>query len=134
GLIALVLVVTRSSGTIRRQYDEITRQNRALAKSNRELARVRAEAESERDQAREVTEFLVSSFRRPDPDQDGRAVTVAAVLGSAVKNLETGKLAPATRATILGAVGATYRGLGLVKEAVGIWERALGIRLQVLGP
>lgn len=37
-----------------------------VSASNRRLAAARAEAENERDQAKEVTEFLVSSFRKPD--------------------------------------------------------------------
>ena len=92
-----------------------------VSASNLRLAAARAEAERERDQAKEVTEFLVSSFRKPDPAQDGRKVTVAEVLAGAVKDLEgRPKVAPATRATILSAVGRTYRGLGLVSEALGV--------------
>jgi serine/threonine protein kinase len=115
-LAGLVVIVAGSNQTIRRKNDEITRQNRELEQSNRALALARAEAVEQRDGAREVTEFLVSSFRKPDPVEDGRAVTVAEVLGSAVKELERRPTMPAaTRATILSALGQTYFGLGLFK-------------------
>src|SRR5262249_6352976 len=131
-LAVLVTVVAASNRTIRRQNVEIVRQYGELERSNRDLALARAEAEAERDQAREVTEFLVSSFRRPDPEQDGAKVTVAEVLGRAVKELEGRKIAPATQVTILEAVGTTYHGLGLVAESVDAWERTLATRRRVL--
>ncbi len=119
--------------TILRNNDQITRQNRELAESNQNLKQARAEAEKERDQAKEVTEFLVSSFRKPDPAAEGEKVTVAQVLGRAVQELEGRKITPATRATILSAVGETYRGLGLVSETVGLFEKVLEIRRRELG-
>src|SRR5205823_1783023 len=98
--------------TILRNNEQITRQNQKLAKSNRNLKQAQAEAEKERDQAKEVTEFLVSSFRKPDPTEDGKDVKVAEVLARAVKELERRtKMAPVTKATILNAVGETYSGL-----------------------
>jgi tetratricopeptide (TPR) repeat protein len=120
--------------TIRQNNDQITEQNQELEKSNQALVLARGDAEKERDQAKEVTEFLVSSFRKPDPAQDGKTVTVAEVLGRAVQDLEgRAKLAPGARAALLGAVGETYRGLGLVPEAVGIFEKAASARRQELG-
>jgi serine/threonine-protein kinase len=120
--------------TIVEKNDQITRQNQELAESNQSLKQARAEAEKERDQAKEVTEFLVSSFRKPDPAQDGRKVTVAEVLSRAVQELEgRAKMAKATKATILNAVGETYRGLGLVPETVKVWDQAFAIRRQEFG-
>jgi serine/threonine protein kinase len=120
--------------TIFENNEQITRQNRELGESNTNLKQARAEAEKERDQAKEVTEFLVSSFRKPDPAQEGRTVTVAEVLGPAVKELEgREKMATATKATILNAVGETYYSLGLVPESMKVWDQALAIRRQELG-
>jgi tetratricopeptide (TPR) repeat protein len=115
--------------TIRQKNAEITRQNQELEKTNKRLLDARTEAEQQRDQAREVTDFLVTSFRKPDPAEDGRVVTVAAVLSPAVTELEARtKMAPATRATILSAVGETYYHLGLLPESLRTYEQALSIR------
>jgi serine/threonine protein kinase/tetratricopeptide (TPR) repeat protein len=115
--------------TIRQKNAEITRQNRELEKTNKRLLDARTEAEQERDKAQEATEFLVSSFRKPDPAQDGRTVTVAAVLGPAVIELEgRTRMAPATRATILSAVCRTFRGLGLFSEHVEVAKKVLAMR------
>jgi serine/threonine protein kinase/lipopolysaccharide biosynthesis regulator YciM len=120
--------------TILQNNEQITRQNQELAESNANLKQARAEAEKERDQAQEVTEFLVSSFRKPDPAQDGKDVKVAEVLGRAAKELEgRAKMALATKATILDAVGQTYRGLGLVPETVEAREKTFALRRQDLG-
>jgi Tetratricopeptide repeat len=81
-----------------------------------------------------VTAFLVSSFRKPGPAQDGSKVTVAEVLGRTVRELEgRAKMAPAIRAAILNAVGETYYGLGLVPETVIALEKTLALRRQELG-
>ena len=120
--------------TIHQNYDQIRRQYQELGESNRNLAQARAEAEKERDQAKEVTKFLVSSFRKPDPEQDGKEVKMAEVLGRAVKELEgRAKVAPTTRATIFSAVGETYSGLGLVPETVVLCDKASSIFLRELG-
>ncbi len=120
--------------TILQNSDQITRQNQALEESNQNLKQARAEAEKERDQAMEVTAFLVSSFRKPDPAQDGRKVTVAEVLGRTVTELEErAKMAPRTRAIMLNAVGETYYGLGLVPETVIAFEKSFALRRQELG-
>jgi serine/threonine protein kinase/Tfp pilus assembly protein PilF len=133
-LVLLVLVVTSSNRIIRQKNVEILGQNQQLAQSNRALAAARTEAEQQRDQAQEVTAFLISSFRKPDPAQDGRTVTVAEVLSRAVTEREARpKMAAATRATIFLAVGQTFRGLGLIAETVAVVEKALAIRRQELG-
>ncbi len=92
------------------------------------------EVEHERDQQKAVTDFLVTSFRKADPEQDGRKVTVAEALDEAVKELDKSKIDLITQATILTAVGETYRGLGLVRKALPVFENALGNRQKALGP
>ncbi len=126
--------LSTANTTIRDNSAQIARQNRQLEQSNSDLALSRAEAERERDQAKEVTDFLVSSFRKPDPAQDGEKVTIAEVLGRAVTDLEgREKLAPLTRAAILSAVGQAYNGLGLVKETPRVFDNVFTIRQQLLG-
>jgi serine/threonine protein kinase len=120
--------------TILQNNDQITRQNQELAESNANLKQARAEVEKERDQAKEVTEFLVSSFRKPDPAQDGKDVKVAEVLGRAVQELEgRANMAPATKAAILSAVGNTYYGLGLYDAAARTLIQAIAVRVTALG-
>ena len=109
-------------------------QNAELEATNASLEVAKAEADRERDQAEAVTEFLVTSFRKSDPEQSGREVTIAEVLGRAVEELDAEQaMNPLTRAEILNAIGQTYGGLGLVTEAVGVTEAALAIRLRELG-
>jgi eukaryotic-like serine/threonine-protein kinase len=111
----------------------LTGMNRRLARTNADLVAARAAAEKQRDQAKEVTRFLVSSFRKPDPEQDGKDVKLAEVLGRAVKDLRTRNVAPAARATILGAVAETHLSLGLLSEAVDNFAEALAIAKAYLG-
>jgi tetratricopeptide (TPR) repeat protein/tRNA A-37 threonylcarbamoyl transferase component Bud32 len=140
-LVAIMLVISASNRRlaaanvlINAKNDEITRQNTELERKTLDLAAARGEAEKERDQAKEVTEFLVSSFRKPDPTLDGGKVTVAEVLGQAVKDLESReKMAAATRANIYAAVAETYFGLGLYQEMVPISEKAVQIYKTALG-
>ena len=116
GIIALAAVVT------------------VVSTANRNLLQARALAERERDQAAEVTNFLVSSFRKADPAQDGRNVTAAEILTRAVTDLERrSTMVPTARASLLSAVGLTYRGLGLISENLDVSGKALAIRRQAIG-
>ena len=138
---ALATVITAANrtladanGKIGDRNRRITAQNGQLARTNRDLDESRAEAVRERDQSEAVTDFLVESFRSPDPERDGRTVTIAEVLARAVEELnDRDEIAPTTRASILDAVGGAYRGLGLVTEAVDVLEVPRDIRLQELG-
>ncbi len=140
-LMAITVVVSTWNGrlsnanrTIHRNSEVIAARNQELEQSRQELARARGEAMQERDQAREVTAFLVSTFRKPDPEMDGRDVKVAQVLKDAAKVLDgRTSIAPLTRAAILSAIGETYSGLGLASEAAEMFERALSLRQQMLG-
>ena len=98
-LVTLLTVVSCSNWTIRQKNAEIVRQFRQLEASNEKLLGARAEAEAEGDQAKEVTEFLVSSFRKPDPADEGEKVTVAQVLGRAIGSSKaaTSRRPPAPR-------------------------------------
>jgi eukaryotic-like serine/threonine-protein kinase len=141
GLTAITVVVSSSNRrladanrTVRGNLERIAEQNRELERSGREVTQARSAAVQERDQAREVTAFLVSTFRKPDPDMDGRDVKVAQVLKDAAKSLEgKSSMAPLTRAAILAAIGETYGGLGLSSDAAEVFERVHSIRRQALG-
>jgi serine/threonine protein kinase/tetratricopeptide (TPR) repeat protein len=140
-LLAIILVIATSNRrlgdanrTIRTNSLQIDAQNRELERRNQDLAKARGDAEQERDQAKEVTAFLVSTFRKPDPEMDGRDVKLADVLKGAVKELEgRPRMAPATRAAIFAAIGETYGGLGLPSESVEVFDKAVAVRRQVHG-
>jgi len=133
-LAALAVVITSTNRRLDLANTKLARANTDLEQANTDLALARAEAERERDQAEAVTEFLVSSFRSPDPTLDGREITIAEVLDRAVEELKRREdLAPATEATILEAIGETYRGLGLPSRAIEAHEAAERLRLKAQG-
>ena len=73
-----------------------------------------------------ISEFLTSAFQSPDPARDGRTITVAEMLDTAAKKLET-DLAdqPARRAALQATIGFTYYALGLSREAIPLQEKVL---------
>jgi tetratricopeptide (TPR) repeat protein/tRNA A-37 threonylcarbamoyl transferase component Bud32 len=81
-----------------------------------------------RDQADAALAFLVNAFRAPDPSRDGRDVTVAETLTTAVEALreprQGGIEDPSIRSSILAAVGTTLKNLGMPREAVELLEEA----------
>ena len=65
-----------------------------------------------------VTNFLVDIFRSPDPERDGRTITVAEMLDKAKTQVETEfKEDKVLQAKLLGAIGETYVALGLGEQA-----------------
>ncbi len=92
------------------------------------------QAEAARKQAETVTNYLVDIFRSPDPEKDGRTVTVVEVLDRAKKALET-KLSDdvTVNARLLAALGKTYRGLGLYEESLTQVEQCHKILRDALG-
>jgi serine/threonine protein kinase len=112
--------------------------SRALAEAKQAQARTDAalkESEESRSQAEAVSRFLVESFRKPDPAQDGRTLRVVEVLDQAVSKLE-GQFAgsPRIEGELLQALGRTYHGLGLYDKAVQAHARAVSVRRSALGP
>ncbi len=71
-----------------------------------------------------VTQFLTTVFESPDPVRDGRTITVAEILDTAAKKLETDLATqPARRAELQLALGNTYSALGLNREAILLKEK-----------
>ena len=88
-----------------------------------------------RKQAEKVTDFLVEIFRSPDPERDGRTITVAETLGQAKMRVETEfPEDPPLQAKLLGAIGKTYSGLGLVQEALELTQKSYAMLRDALGP
>jgi len=106
----------------------------AEQQAREEESRLRVIAEEERKSAEAVSKYLVGIFRTPDPSISGRNVTLAAILDRSVKDMgRLSKNRPETKALLLNAVGVSYVGLGLYKEAVPVHEQALALRLKHLG-
>lgn len=81
------------------------------------------EAEASRDEARAISNFLVSAFRSPDPERDGRGITVVEILDQAVQSLaEDGQMDVDRRASLERALGETFEALGEFPEAIRLKE------------
>ena len=113
----------------KRQLAEAESVARAEAESKRQ------EADAARSEAERTLDFLVQAFRSPDPERDGRQITVAEVLDRAVTEIpETLKENPLQQATLLYSIGETYLGLGIYEGLLTLAQQAHDIRLRELGP
>ncbi len=92
--------------------------NDRLKRSHDETLEALAQSEESRKQAEAVSTFLVETFRRPDPSQDGRELKVVDVLDRASDQLDQAFAgSKATQGSLLDALGRTYLGLGLNDRA-----------------
>ncbi|MBM3450720.1 MAG: serine/threonine protein kinase [Armatimonadetes bacterium] len=91
--------------------------------------RDRAQAQARR--AQQISDFMVGVFRSADPEEQGRNVTVAAALDSAVERAES-TLAnqPDELATIRATIGSVYLQLGQIEKSVALLERAIALRRE----
>jgi eukaryotic-like serine/threonine-protein kinase len=114
--------------------------NEAEARRAESRQRIRAiqkaeEAQEQRSRAEKALRFLVDAFRKPDPAADGRSLKVVDLLDRAVKDLDNAlDDQAAMRATLYNAIGETFAGLGMPREAFAAFQRALDIRLRQMGP
>ncbi len=124
-------LAVRASSAERSAEERLTLVRAAGERTHKALA----ESEEQRKRAEAVGDFLVETFRSPDPDLDGREVKVAEVLDRAAAGLG-GKFAdaPALRGAMLDALGRTYLGLGLPDKALPALEQARAAREKALGP
>ncbi len=82
-----------------------------------------------------ITKFLIGVFRSPDPARDGRTITVAETLDTAVKKLDRDLTAqPGRRAQMQSTLGSTYYALGLPLQAIPLQEKALDYHRTASGP
>ena len=82
-----------------------------------------------------MTKFLTRVFESPDPNRDGRTVTVAEILGAAATNLNSELTdQPAAKAELRATLGSTMQELGLLNEALPLQEQALEYFQAALGP
>lgn len=117
--------LTNSVAAEQAARDELRMANDGLKESiaAEQVARKTAETNFEVNLA--VNEFLTESFRSPDPELDGRTVTLASQLDRAVEGLsDNDEIDSTLRGALLESAGVTYRGLGLTKECINALEKA----------
>jgi len=82
-----------------------------------------------------VSKFLLQVFPHPDPNRDGRTITVAEILFAAAGKLETDLSShPALRAKLQANLGATYEALALYHDAIPLQEKVRDFYLTNSGP
>ena len=92
-------------------------------------------SDESRKQAQAVTEYIVSAFQKPDPEQDGSKLLVIDLLDDAVTKLDTDFSGPATtRGKLLSTLGQTYSGLGEHTKALNAVKKALAVLEAALCP
>jgi eukaryotic-like serine/threonine-protein kinase len=102
----------------------------------RRITRERDRANSERDRATRITDFMTSMFKVSDPDQArGNSVTAREILDKASNDLGTGLATdPEVQSQMMQVMALTYANLGLYARAHELTKRALDLRLSRLGP
>jgi eukaryotic-like serine/threonine-protein kinase len=133
GCICLVLLVV--SNILVAGQKALAEKAAAGERTQRQTAeRERDAAQQARDQAEDVTTFLLAAFGSPDPERDGHTVTVVEVLDRAVETLESRQEMDSLRkAALLDAIGKTYLGLELGQEAIPLCEEVRTIYQEQLG-
>lgn len=93
-------------------------------------------AEQEAATARQTTEFLVEMFEAASPDKAaGQLVTARDLLDNGAARLENELVdQPLVRATLQRTIGWVYFELGLYDEAERLFDQALEVQEQLLGP
>ena len=84
--------------------------------------------------AEDVSGLLTEVFKRPNPEVDGRTVTVVEALDAASGKLDTELAAQPERLAMLQEVlASTYEGLALYENSLALREKVLAIRRRHLG-
>jgi tetratricopeptide (TPR) repeat protein len=135
GLAAVVAVQTKANAKLKDANVKVTQAliETRTAKTATEAAL--AQSKESLSQAKAVSNFLVESFRSPDPSLDGKKILVVNLLDRAAESLDkefTGT--EATRGAMLNALGETYHGLGLYDKAVATLAKAVSVCVATLGP
>jgi serine/threonine-protein kinase len=96
----------------------------------------RDEAIRERDRAKRVTDFMISTFKVPDPAQSNvNNLTAREILDKASKQIDTEMAKdPEEQAHMMYVMGEVYDSLGLFSQAQTLFTRALNLQRRVLGP
>jgi serine/threonine protein kinase len=93
------------------------------------------EKEQAREEAEDLGDFLLGVLQNPDPNRDGRTITMLEVLDDAAKRLDTElEGQPARKAELRESLGRTYYFMGFPEKAVLLQEEALQYHLATSGP
>ncbi|MBM4089897.1 MAG: serine/threonine protein kinase [Planctomycetes bacterium] len=153
GLLALAMIVgtaasvyqavraTRAERLAETRLEEVERQRDAARQaeakadlSRREAERAREAAEQAQRKATAVARYLVEVFRSPDPERDGRTITVAEVLDQARSRVEEEfREDRVLQGQLLRAIGETYMGLGLIHEGTRLLEKSRDLLRDTVG-
>ncbi len=90
----------------------------------------------ERDRANRVTDFMISTFKVPDPAQSNvNNLTAREILDKASKQIDVEMAKdPEAQAQMMYVMGEVYDSLGLFSQAQTLLTRALDLQRRVLGP
>ena len=135
GLSALAVQQARANSALTKANGRTLDALGQARKARDEAAAALAWSEESRKQAEAVGNFLVDSFRKPDPRVAGKDVKVADVLDQARAGLKKGFAgSKATEGALLDALGQSYKGLGLPQKAEEAHRKARAVREEALGP
>ena len=100
------------------------------------ITRERDRANTERDRATRVTDFMTNMFKVPDPSEArGNSVTAREILDKASNDVAKGLAKdPEVQSQMIQVMASTYWNLGLFDRAHDLAQQALDIRRKVLGP
>ncbi len=130
-LVAFVLVGGLATSTY--LWVQASRQADLAILREKDAITAKRQAEEREKESAVVTQFLVDAFRSPDPNRNGRNITVAEILERAESKAEGLSDQPLVKAALLQAIGEARPGLGLWVESVEPFGKAKEIREQVLG-
>jgi serine/threonine protein kinase len=132
-IIALLLAALASGGTwFGWRQSELRKM--AVAESSKAQA-AEALAERSAEEATAVTDYLVQTFRSPDPWLEGKEVTVAKALENAIASLDSDWAEDAAgKAALCEAFAQTLLGWGEYDRAVELAQRAYEMRMRLEGP
>jgi eukaryotic-like serine/threonine-protein kinase len=90
----------------------------------------------ERDRANRITQFMISTFKVPDPAQSNvNNLTAREILDKASQNIDVEMAKdPEAQARMMYVMGEVYDSLGLFPQAQTLLTRALDLQRKVLGP
>jgi serine/threonine protein kinase len=108
--------------------------NSTLGEKNAALEIANAKERAERDRAEVTLRTFVNSLRLPDPDADGKKLTVYELLARIVRDMAANSELPAhAHWSVLNAIGQTYDGLGELADALSVFQKAHEVASRDLG-
>lgn len=109
-----------------RHLADVVSERDAKDKARQAAESALGEAQAAREEAEAVSRFLTGIFQSPDPNREGRTITVAEMLGKAAQEVTTGLASqPSRQAKLRSALASAYTALGLYPDALPLLEESL---------